>query len=241
LSSRSNATAKGDNRAAVDALVISADDFGYAPAYDSGILEAVDAGAIDAVSVIAGRQGLDPFGLALAGVELGLHLELPVARAGLAGGVERRAALAAFDSQLESFRRAFRREPAFLDGHKHCHAAPGLAALVGRRAVEHGLVVRSVDARHRELLRSLGASTPDLLIGRMDEREPALPAAVNDVLLGGRGVEGVVEWMVHPGHPVRAAGSAYDQGRGEDLRLLLRLAEEPAVRRLRATHAEALA
>jgi predicted glycoside hydrolase/deacetylase ChbG (UPF0249 family) len=222
-------------------LIISADDFGYAPAYDRGILEAVDAGAVDAVSVLAGRQELDPFGLALADVELGLHLELPVEPAGLASGRERRAALAAFDSQLESFRRAFRRDPAFLDGHKHCHAAPGLAALVGRRGVEHGLVVRSVDARHRERLRSLGATTPDLLVGRTDESEPALPAEVNDVLLGGHGAQGVVEWMVHPGHPDPAAGSAYDQGRKEDLRLLLRLAEEPAVRRLRATHVEALA
>ena len=225
----------------MDALIISADDFGYAPAYDRGIMEVVDAGAVDAVSVMASREGLDPFGLALADVELGLHLELPVERSGVAGGGQRRIAMAALDSQLQAFRGAFRRDPAFLDGHKHCHAAPGLAALVGRRAVELGLAVRAVDARHRELLRSLGARTPDLLIGRMDEGEPALPPEVNDLLLGLGGAEGTVEWMVHPGHPDPATGSSYDQGRAEDLRLLLRLAEEPAVRRVRATHAGALA
>ena len=222
-------------------LIISADDFGYAPAYDRGIMEAVDAGAVDAVSVMAGREGLDPFALALADVELGLHLELPVARSELAGGGQRRRAMAALDSQLRAFRAAFRRDPAFLDGHKHCHAAPGLAALVGRRAADEGLTVRSVDERHRELLRSLGARTPDRLIGRMEESDPALPAEVNDLLLGADGVEGIVEWMVHPGHPDPAVGSSYDQGRAEDLRLLLRLAEEPALRRLRATHVGALA
>ena len=227
----------------MDRLVITADDFGYAPAYDAGILQAVEAKAVDAVSVMAGREGFDPFALALADVELGLHLELRGAQddTGLAGPRERDAALAAFEAQLESFRRAFRRDPAFLDGHRHCHAAPGLAALIGRSAAEHGMAVRSVDGRHRELLRSLGARTPDLLIGRMGEDEAALPGEINSVLLGEGGGGGVVEWMVHPGRPDPAAGSAYDRGRDEDLRLVLRLAEEPAIRRLRATHAEALA
>jgi predicted glycoside hydrolase/deacetylase ChbG (UPF0249 family) len=221
-------------------LIISADDYGYAPAYDRGILEAVEADAVDAVSVMSGRDGLDPWALALTEVELGLHLELDGDGTGLAGRREREAAMERFDSQLEAFRRAFRRDPAFLDGHRHCHAAPGLAALIGRRAVELGMVVRSVDPGHRQLLRKVGARTPDLLVGRMTEAEPALPEPVNALLPGNGGGEGVVEWMVHPGHADAGTGSSYDQGRAEDLRLLSRLAEEPAIRRPRATHADAL-
>jgi predicted glycoside hydrolase/deacetylase ChbG (UPF0249 family) len=216
----------------VDALIITADDYGYAPSYDRGILEAVDAAAVDSVAVMAGRDGLDPWPLATKDVELGLHLELPDARD---------AALAAFAAELEAFRAAFRRDPAFIDGHKHCHAAPGVAIAIARCGAELGAVVRSIDAGHRQRVRSAGARTPDLLVGRISEREPTLPDEVNDLLMGGNGPGGVVEWMIHPGRPDQATGSSYDQGREEDLRLLLRLTEEPALRRVRATHADALA
>ena len=216
----------------MDALIITADDYGYAPAYDRGILEAVEAEAIDAVAVMTAREGLDPWPLATKEIELGLHLELPEARG---------SALEALEAQLEAFRAAFRRDPAFIDGHKHCHARPAVALAVARRAAELGAAVRSVDDGHRARVRSAGARTPDRLTGRVGEREPALPDEVNDLLIGGEGCPGVVEWMVHPGHADASSGSSYNQGRDEDLRLLLRLTEEPALRRVRATHARALA
>jgi predicted glycoside hydrolase/deacetylase ChbG (UPF0249 family) len=218
----------------VDALIITADDYGYAPAYDRGILEAVEAGAVDAVGVMAGREGFNPWPLGVSEIEVGLHLELPDAS-------YRRAAMAAVETQLDRFREAFRREPAFIDGHKHCHAQPGIAIAIARRAAELGAAVRAVDVGHRELVRSAGALTTDRLIGRMGEREPALPDEVNGLLIGDSGRPGVVEWMVHPGHADSSTGSSYDHGREEDLRLLLGLSEEPALRRVRAPHAQALA
>jgi hypothetical protein len=42
--------------------------------------------------------------------------------------------------------------------------------------------------------------------------------------------------MVHPGRPDPASGSAYDRGRAEELDLLLRLANAPALARVRGTH-----
>ena len=57
-------------------LIISADDYGYAPAYDRGILEAARAGAVDAVSVMVDRGPLDTASLLATGVELGVHIEL---------------------------------------------------------------------------------------------------------------------------------------------------------------------
>lgn len=223
-------------------LIISADDYGYAPAYDRGILEAAAAGAVDAVSAMVRRGPLDAGALVATGVEVGLHLEL-----GPAGGteafadeVERESARASLAMQLDEFEDAFGRPAAFLDGHHHCHATAGLAGVVARLAAERGLPVRSVDEPHRRLLRRVGVATPDLLVGRLRENEPALPGAIEALLLGDEAPGGIVEWMVHPGHADAAAGSGYDAGREQDLRLLGDLLDSGPLRALRATHAGAL-
>jgi hypothetical protein len=147
-------------------LIITADDYGYSPAYDRGILEAAQGGSVDAVSVMVNPKDLDPEPLLNTGAEVGLHYVLPfgMGRAGegtapRAGDEERRAAVA---------------EPAELD------TLPG----------------------------------------------------------------GVTEWIVHPGHRDPAAGSSYDAGREEDLRLLLELGDREKWRSRgveRRSHADALA
>ncbi len=142
------------------------------------------------------------------------------------------------DDQFRGFEDAFGSPPAYLDGHHHCHARGAPAVAVAEVARERGLPVRSVDARHRRLLRCKGVATPDRLVGRLSEEEPALPAEIA-ALREGAGPEGVTEWMVHPGHAAPEAGSAYDAGREEDLRLLLALADDPWLRRIRTTHAAA--
>jgi predicted glycoside hydrolase/deacetylase ChbG (UPF0249 family) len=154
----------------------------------------------------------------------------------VAGDAERRAASASLVEQLDAFERIFGRPAAFLDGHHHCHATAGLAAAAGRIAAERGMPVRSVDAAHRRLLRGLGVVTPDLLVGRLAESEPALPSEIEALLTGERSVGGVVEWMVHPGHPNPAATSSYDAGRLQDLQLVMELRDELPLRRVRATH-----
>jgi predicted glycoside hydrolase/deacetylase ChbG (UPF0249 family) len=221
-------------------LIITADDYGLWPSYDEGILEAAAAGAVDAVGAMVARPGCDPAPLLETGVEVGLHLELEIAAGRLATPEEREAAVSAMLDQIASFGDLFGRLPAYLDGHHHCHAAAGLAAAAGREARERELAVRSVGARHRRLLQCQGVPTPDRLIGRVDESEPALPAEVEAVLAGGGLPAGVTEWMVHPGHPDPASGSSYDRGRGEDLAIVMRLRDERALRVVRATHAEAL-
>jgi predicted glycoside hydrolase/deacetylase ChbG (UPF0249 family) len=217
-------------------LIIAADDYGYSPAYDRGILEAAGAGAIDAVSAMVDRGGLVPQALLSTGVEVGLHLELAMPE-GRAGEEERHAAIAELRRQLERFEDRFGRPAAYLDGHHHAHAAPGLAAGIARVAGERGLSVRSVDARHRRLLHCLGVATPDRLIGRLSESEPVRPPELETLR------SGVTEWMVHPGHSDPASGSSYDAGREQDLRLLLELGDRSAwLARgvLRRTHTEAL-
>lgn len=184
-------------------LIITADDYGYHPRYDEGILRAAAAGAVDAVSAFAGREGLGPGPLVASGVEIGLHLDGPKPVA----------------AQAEEFERRFGRPPAYLDGHRHAHAAPDRAQEVAEFAAAHSLPVRSVSPEHRQLLRSCGARTPDLVVGRFSEDEPPLPAELERPA---GDLPTVTEWFVHPGLAAGEGFSSYDAGREEDLDLILR-------------------
>lgn len=222
-------------------LIITADDYGYRPAYNRGILELARPGAIDAVSAMVEREWCEPVPLLDTGVEIGLHLELPPIAGERAGKRQREEARAVLLAQLRRFEALFGRPPAYLDGHRHCHAAPGLGAMVARIARERRLPVRSTDARHRRLLRCQGVPTPDRLVGRLREQDSALPVELRPLVeRKEEAPPGVTEWVVHPGHQDPASGSSYDAGREEDLRLMLELSGHPEVRKLRTTHSAAL-
>jgi predicted glycoside hydrolase/deacetylase ChbG (UPF0249 family) len=186
-------------------LIVTADDYGYSPLYNRGILRAAREGALDAVGAMVGRGWCDPAPLLATGVEVGLHLEWD--GAGDAEGALR--------VQLELFERLFGGRAAYLDGHHHCHAGGAMEQVVAAAAARAGLPVRSVDERHRLFLRERGVATPDRLVGRVEPGERALPAELEAL------PPGVTEWMVHPGEPDPQAGSAYDAARAEDLELLL--------------------
>ncbi|HLL56113.1 MAG TPA: ChbG/HpnK family deacetylase [Myxococcaceae bacterium] len=151
-------------------LVINADDLGLHPAIDEGILEAHREGLLTSATVLAmGPNAADAVARARAqGLALGLHLCLstrlpPAAPAGAVptvapGGRMRQAwsdvAAARARGQLDlaeverEFRAQLQRlrdlgaEPDHLDGHQHLHLLPGIAAVVGRIARDHGLPVR---------------------------------------------------------------------------------------------------
>lgn len=209
-------------------LIITADDFGLCRAYDDGMLEAAESGLVDAVSAMVSRAP-DPAPLLATDVEIGLHLELEAGPGGRAGERERREAVAAIERQIELFGELFGMAPRHIDGHHHCHARAGLGVVVANAAARIGAAVRSVDARHRRLLRCRGIATPDLLIGRLSESEPLPPLELDDEALAESSA--TVEWVVHPGRPDRRCGSRYDRGRGEDLDLLQGLELRPGWRR----------
>jgi predicted glycoside hydrolase/deacetylase ChbG (UPF0249 family) len=224
------------------ALIITADDYGYRPSYDRGILEAAAARAVDAVSALITRGGLEPEPLVATGVEVGLHLELSaeVVRRHRAGRCAGEAALGELQDQLDRFEALFGRPAAYLDGHHHCHAHPGLGAAIAREARARRLPVRSVGPRHRRLLRSEGVPTADRLVGRSTEEGEALPAELRRVVEGGDELPpGVTEWMVHPGHADPASESRYDLARERDLDLLLSLRLDPSLAAARLSHAAA--
>jgi chitin disaccharide deacetylase len=221
-------------------LIVTADDYGYAPEYDRGILEAAAAGAVDAVSAFAGPVRVpDPAPLLETGVEIGLHLDgFPLALTG--GERELELMRGHVAGELERFEQLFGVPPAHVDGHRHCHAGTSQTEAVAEFARERRLPVRGTSEVHRQRLRDLGVITEDHLIGRVDEADPALPAELDE---GRRLADGVTEWMVHPGHADPASGSGYDAGREEDLRLVLMLGDREAwaARGIeRRTHAEAL-
>jgi predicted glycoside hydrolase/deacetylase ChbG (UPF0249 family) len=216
-------------------LIITADDYGYSDRYDDGMIEAAGAGAVDSVSAFVTRSARGPEPLLATGVEVGLHLDLgfrgdaPRARPG-----DRLAAQRALEAQCSAFEETFGRRPTYLDGHHHCHRREGLGVVISDFAVSHALPVRSTDPRHRRLLRCRGVATPDLLVGRIAEGEPILPT---ELASAAPPVQGVVEWMVHPGRPDPDSGSSYDGGREDDLEFLLGWTPPEGVRR--STHAAA--
>jgi chitin disaccharide deacetylase len=233
----------------VRCLIVTAEDYGYWPTYDEGILEVARRGAVDSVSAMVASERCDPKPLLETGVEVGLHLELPgwgggpLSRGKRAGPGDRAWALALLERQLAMFEDLFGRSPAYLDGHHHCHAAPGLAGAIARAAGARGLPLRSIGANHRRTLRCFGVPAPDRLVGRLSPDQPALPDELWPVVSGEAVLPaGVTEWMTHPGYPDPASGSGYDAGREEDLELLLELGDREAWAArgtARRTHAEA--
>lgn len=193
-------------------LIITADDYGYWPSYNEGILAAVEAGAVTSVSAMVDREYCDPKPLLETGVEVGLHLEFE----GRWGSRSAAPARTSLRVQMERFVDLFGRWPAYIDGHKHCHARPELATPVLQIAQQIKIPVRSVSPDHRQWLRERSVATPDLLIGRMHTSEPAEPERLRDL------PRGVTEWMAHPGYPDPESGSEYDLARREDLDELLR-------------------
>jgi predicted glycoside hydrolase/deacetylase ChbG (UPF0249 family) len=217
-------------------LIIAADDYGYWPSYNRGILEGIRRGVVDSVGALVEREHCDPGPLRELGVEVGLHLEFE----GRWGRRSRNAAQRSLEVQLDRFSREFKGWPAYIDGHHHCHARPEMVEPVATAAKQLKVPVRSVTPRHRQLLTERGIATQDHLIGRLTADEPHPDAALRKL------DPGVTIWFLHPGYPDPEAGSEYDSGREDDLDLLLRLslrarAGDPAWGdAVRSTHEEAL-
>jgi len=203
----------GEAEQAERLLIITADDYGYWPSYDEGILAAVDSGSVDAVSVMTEREHCDPTPLIELRAEVGLHVDF-AGRWGARSGASAKTALRV---QVERFTEMFGSWPSFINGHHHCHARPELAAPVFEMALQIDCPVRAVGRDHRQWLSERGIMTPDHLIGRTEPGEGAEPAELRHLPAG------VTEWFVHPGYPDAASGSSYDDARKEDLDLVTRL------------------
>jgi predicted glycoside hydrolase/deacetylase ChbG (UPF0249 family) len=214
-------------------LIVTADDWGYSRRYNEGIADAARTGAVDAVSALVLRPACDPAPILESGVEVGLHLEQPESGS-------RREVLDAPRRQADEFTRIFGAPPAYIDGHHHCHATLPIATATEDLALELRVPVRAVGEDHRFRLEERGIASADRMIGRMNQREPALPRLLADALEEETLPWGTTEWVVHPGRSDPDSGSSYDRGREEDLALVLQLAEDETLAGARVPHRVAL-
>jgi len=173
-------------------LIVNADDLGYDPEIDRGILEAHARGIVrSATAMVETPFAAAALRAAPASLAIGLHAVLDPA------GSEAEAE-AALRRQLARFLELRGEPPTHLDSHRHAHAAPGPLAAVIRVASDHRLPVRALDGTMRAALRAEGLATPDAFLGDAARR----PAWTEEALLAAlRGLgPGTTELMAHPGY-----------------------------------------
>jgi predicted glycoside hydrolase/deacetylase ChbG (UPF0249 family) len=204
-------------------LVVNADDLGYDPEIDRGILEAHARGLVTSATAMVDT----PFAAAAlraAPPTLGLGLHAVLDADLDPGGAER--ALRAQLARFEALRGA---PPTHLDSHKHAHARPGVLAAFAAVARERGLPVRAVDAPMRATLLAAGVATTDAFLGDAARRPAWTPEAlVAAVAAVG---DGATELMSHPGYRPSSARTSFGVEREVELRALCDPAAREAVRR----------
>ena len=203
-------------------LIVNADDLGYDPEIDRGILEAHAAGLVTSATAMVDT----PFSAAALGrappsLGLGLHAVLDPS-------LSRAAAEAAVLRQLARFEELRGAPPTHLDSHKHAHAAPDVLEAFAAIAGERGLPVRAVDAAMRARLRVSGVATADAFLGDASLR----PAWTEARLLGALAnlADGVTEVMAHPGHAPSHARTSFGREREVELAALCSPRVRAAVR-----------
>ncbi len=193
-------------------LVVNADDLGYDPEIDRGILEAHARGMVTSATAMVDTP-FAPAALraAPASLALGLHAVLDPALPRARGETE-------LLRQIARFRELRGAAPTHLDSHKHHHARPDLLEAFAAVAAERGLPVRALDTWMRDLLRAQGVRTTDHFLGDADlrpcwtsERLAAALAALED---------GTTELMCHPGYAPSHARTSFGVEREVELRAL---------------------
>src|SRR2546430_11517086 len=145
-------------------LIVNADDLGYDPEIDRGILEAHAHGLVTSATAMVDT----PFATAAlraapASLRVGLHAVLDPA-------LPRAQAEAELLRQIARFAALRGAQPTHLDSHKHHHARPELLAAFADVASAQALPVRALDRPMRDLLRAKGVRTTDHFPGDSDLR-----------------------------------------------------------------------
>ena len=193
-------------------LIVNADDLGYDPEIDRGILEAHAAGLVSSATAMVDT----PFSAAALAaaprtLDVGLHLVLDPA-------LSRAAAAAEVARQVARFTALRGAPPSHLDSHKHAHARPEILAAVAEAAAAARLPVRAISAAMRAALRGQGIATPDHFLGDADRRPAWDEGALCSALAGLE--PGWTELMAHPGHRPSRARTSFGVEREVELRAL---------------------
>jgi predicted glycoside hydrolase/deacetylase ChbG (UPF0249 family) len=196
----------------VKRLIVNADDLGYDPEIDRGILEAHARGLVtSATAMVETPFAAAAFAAAPPTLGIGLHAVIDPASSTADAEATLRRQLARF----ETLRGA---PPTHLDSHKHAHARPAILQAFLAVAAERGLPVRALDAGMRAALRGAGIGVPDAFLGDADRRPAWTEQALLDALA--RLEDGVTELMAHPGHAPSHARTSFGAEREVELAAL---------------------
>jgi len=189
-------------------LIVNADDYGYFPSFDKGIIECINAGSVTSTTALVKNKNLNPRLIDKLDVGIGLHLDLKnIGKQELGSAVE---------EQFYVFEKVFSRLPTHIDFHKFSDERKEVIDYVSDFALEKSLPVRSKDFKTRDLLKKKGVQTPDAFIN-------SLNLSVEEIILSlGSLDNGVTELMVHPGYFGAESKSSLNREREEkDLKMLL--------------------
>jgi predicted glycoside hydrolase/deacetylase ChbG (UPF0249 family) len=207
-------------------LVVNADDLGYDPQIDRGILEAHARGLVTAATVMVDTPFTErALQEAPASLDLGLHVVLP---AGV-GGHQVEDELSRQIERFESLRGA---APTHLDSHRHAHAAPEALDAFAAAARREGIPLRALDEPMRRRLRSAGVTVLDEFLGDAALRPCWTPGRLAAAL--GRLAEAApasAELMCHPGYAPSHARTSFGVEREVELAALCHPSSREAARR----------
>jgi predicted glycoside hydrolase/deacetylase ChbG (UPF0249 family) len=205
-------------------LIVNADDLGYDPEIDRGILEAHARGIVSSATAMV----VTPFSEAAlraapATLGIGLHAVLEPGLA--AAAIER-----LLQDQLSRFEDLRGAPPTHLDSHKHLHASPAALEAFVTVARERDLPIRALDAAMVARLRAGGVLAADRFVGDAALRPAWTTERLVEAIeaLG----EGVSELMAHPGYRPSRARTSFGVEREAELAALCSDAARRAVERL---------
>jgi predicted glycoside hydrolase/deacetylase ChbG (UPF0249 family) len=216
-------------------LIVNADDLGYDPAVNEGIVLAMRSGVVTSTTLMVNLPH-SVHGATLAhGLPVGLHLNLsrgaPLSSgfpaAMLQGGsfdeakvasLPTEAVVAEAEAQLARAEALLGAPPTHVDVHRHLHRFPAVLEALGRVAGPRRLPVRALDEAMRAQLRRAGVRTTDHFVG-----EAGGEAYWTEMRFAGTVAmlsEGTTELMCHPGYPPRETRTSYALQRAVELATL---------------------
>jgi len=213
-------------------LILNADDLGYDPAVDAGLLRAMRQGVVTSATLMVNTPFSAAAAEAAGGLAVGLHLNLARGRPvgphfpasllqdgafveGRAGSLPAAVVAAETRAQLARAEALLGRRPTHLDVHKHLHRHAAVLDGAAAAAAAWGLPVRALDAAMRAALRARGVPTPDAFLG---EAGPTAYWTLQRFLACVPGLEeGTTEAMCHPGETPSHVQSGYAAQRRVEL------------------------
>jgi len=193
-------------------LVVNADDLGYDPEIDRGILEAHTRGLVTSATAMVDTPFAEQaLRAAPASLGVGLHAVLDPALPRAQAEVELLRQIARFAALRGA-------QPTHLDSHKHHHSCPEVLAAFAGVAAMFGLPVRALDPPMRDFLRGSGVRTTDHFLGDAELRPCWTPERLADALAALP--DGTTELMCHPGYAPSHARTSFGAEREVELRAL---------------------